>query len=68
MSKPRRFPVKVEFFTTEEHEAAFNALAASGLLTKSDFYRLAFDTFLRRQGAMTPKPMPNGHAQHAALA
>ncbi|MET4384370.1 hypothetical protein ABIB73_000105 [Bradyrhizobium sp. F1.4.3] len=52
MARPRRFPVIFEFCGPEEHDAAFNALAANGLFTKSDLYRMAFDQFLRQQGAL----------------
>lgn len=52
MPRTRRFPVIFEFCGPEEHELAFDALAANGLLTKSDLYRLAFDQFLRQQGAL----------------
>jgi hypothetical protein len=66
MPKPQRFPVLFQFFGPEEHEAAFNALVETTLLTKSDLYRLAFDQFLRQQGAIQPRPMTNGQAHHPA--
>ncbi len=56
MANTRRFPVIFEFLGLEEHEAAFNKLAASGLFSKSDLYRMAFDQFLRQQGAL---PLPH---------
>ena len=65
MARPRRFPVIFEFCGPEEHDAAFNALAANGLFTKSDLYRMAFDQFLRQQGLL-PTRKPNGEASHAA--
>lgn len=64
MSRARRFPVTFEFHGLEEHEAAFNALAADGLFTKSDLYRMAFDQFLRQQGLLPPRRV-NGEASHA---
>ncbi|WP_426418473.1 hypothetical protein [Bradyrhizobium genosp. A] len=67
MAKPRRFPVIIEFYTTEEHGAAFDALAANGLLTKSDLYRLSFDTFLRQQG-MLPSRMKTPERDRANAA
>lgn len=61
MARARRFTRIFEFAGPEEHEAAFDALAANGLLTKSDLYRLAFDQFLRQQG-MLPSRMKNAGA------
>lgn len=63
MAKARRFPIIFEFCGPEEHDAAFNRLAEGGLLTKSDLYRLAFDQFLRQQGAL---PLPQAKTQTAA--
>jgi hypothetical protein len=70
MARPQRFPVLFQFYGPEDHDAAFNALAENGLLTKSDLYRLAFDQFLRNQGAMPSRPRPatNGAAHHPARA
>ncbi|MCP3382854.1 hypothetical protein NLM31_21030 [Bradyrhizobium sp. CCGUVB4N] len=67
MPRPRRFPVMFEFYGPEEHEAAFDALAASGLFTKSDLYRMAFDQFLRQQGLLPARKLNNGNA-HASAA
>jgi hypothetical protein len=65
MARPTRFPVLVQYYSTEEHEAAFNALAANGLLTKSDYHRLADEQFLRQQGMPSrPRPMANNGQAH----
>jgi hypothetical protein len=62
MARPRRFECYIEFWTTPQQAEAFDSIQASSLLTKSDLYRLAFDNFLRQQGALPPAK-PNGH-QH----
>jgi hypothetical protein len=70
MARIRKFPCHIEFWTTEEQAAAFDALAQSQLLNRSDFYRLAFDSYLRSIGAL-PAPQPitpraNGHRSEVA--
>jgi hypothetical protein len=52
MAQIRKFPVFIQFYTTEDHETAFNSLAANSLLTKSALYRLAFEEFLSKEGAL----------------
>jgi len=66
MARPPRFPVCFEFWGPEEHEAGFNALvAANGLLTKSDLMRMAFDVFLRQQGALAAlRPVQPANSKH----
>jgi hypothetical protein len=68
MAKPQRFPVLFQFYGPEDHEAAFNALAANGLLTKSDLMRLACDQFLRAQGAIPPRSMQMNGQHHGTRA
>lgn len=65
MARRRKFSHYIEFWTTPEQFAAFDALQASGLLNKSDHYRAAFEFYLRHVGAL-PAPTPtvvNGHHQ-----
>jgi hypothetical protein len=68
MARQRRFECYCEFWTTPEQLTAFETLAASSLLTKSDLYRLAFDAFLRQQGVLPPRAAQsvNGHHHPAA--
>ena len=69
MPSARRFPCYFQFYGPEEHELGFNALAAANsLLTKSDHYRLAFETYLRQQGAIPSRPTSNGASHHPARA
>jgi hypothetical protein len=70
MARPQRFPILFQFYGPEAHEQAFDALAEGGLLTKSDLYRMAFDQFLRQNGAMPsrPRPIANGQSHHPARA
>lgn len=62
MPRARRFPVSCEFWISEQHEAALNALAENSVLTKSDFLRLALDAFLRQQGVLPSYPLPQAKA------
>jgi hypothetical protein len=62
MARPPRFPVKLEFFTTEAQFAALEALESSSMLTKSDHLRQATNWYLQQLGAL-PRAAPiNGHA------
>jgi hypothetical protein len=72
MSRAPRFSRKVEFYTTEMQADAFDALAANGLLNRSDHYRQAFEFYLPQLDALPPTPprrqaqaMSNGKAQAA---
>jgi hypothetical protein len=64
MARKRKFSHYIEFWTTPEQFAAFEALQASGLLNKSDHYRAAFEFYLRQVGALAapgPRQSANGH-------
>lgn len=65
MARARRFPIIFEFAGTEEHDAAFTALAANSLFTKSDLLRMACDQFLRQQGVLAPRVKTQEHDQAA---
>jgi hypothetical protein len=61
MARKRKFSHYIEFWTTPEQHAAFEALQAGGLLNKSDHYRAAFQFYLNQVGAMAaPRPTANG--------
>jgi hypothetical protein len=62
MARKRKFSHYIEFWTTPEQFAAFDALQADGLLNKSDHYRQAFEFYLRALAASKPT-QSNGH-QH----
>jgi len=64
---PRRFPMKIQFATTEAHAAALETLAANSLLDQSDHLRQALDWYLQQMGALRPRQMMNGQGadEHA---
>jgi len=65
MARPRKFECYVEFWTLPEHVEAIDALAANGLLSKSDLCRMALDSFLRQQGALAPRRIASNQHQAA---
>jgi hypothetical protein len=50
MARSPRFPVKCEFFTTEEQYEALQTLEQHSLLTKSDHLRQALNAHLMHLG------------------
>jgi hypothetical protein len=65
MARARKFECYVEFWTLPEHVEAIDALAANGLLSKSDLFRMALDNLLRQQGALAPRRLETNGQQHA---
>jgi hypothetical protein len=62
MARKRKFSHYIEFWTTPEQFAAFDALQADGLLNKSDHYRQAFEFYLRALAAS--RSQANGQQHH----
>jgi hypothetical protein len=59
MSRPRRYPIKIEFWSTPEQLAGLELLSSDGLTDKSFHLRQALQMYLRATGAAEPRPMQN---------
>jgi hypothetical protein len=64
MARKRKFSHYIEFWTTPEQFAAFEALQAGGLLNKSDHYRAAFQFYLNQVAAMAAPRPTQSNGQH----
>jgi len=63
MSRPQRFSIKQEYWTTPEEVEALDRLTASGLLTRADHHRAAMHWYLIQSGALaSPQPRANGQS------
>jgi hypothetical protein len=68
MSRPQRFPNKIEFRTTDGQLRGLELLCADGLTDKASHLRQAVALYLRHFG-IAPQPAPNGqHHQETARA
>ena len=63
MSRPRRYPVKAEFWTTEAQWSALELLCADGLSDKATHLRQALAMYLRAAG-IAPKTTPPMNGKH----
>jgi hypothetical protein len=70
MSRPQRFPNKIEFWTTDGQLRGLELLCADGLTDKASHLRQAVALYLRHFGiSSAPQPaQPNGQHQEAARA
>lgn len=61
MSRPRRYEVKAEFWTTPQQMDALELLCADGLSDKATHLRQALAMYLRHCGIVAaPRPAANG--------
>ncbi len=69
MSRPQRFGVKCEFWTTEQQLQGLELLTADGLSDKATHLRMAPAQYLRSCGitASPCRPAPNGQHQEQAV-
>jgi hypothetical protein len=65
MSRLARFPVKLEFWTTEAQLQGLELLTGDGLTDKASHLRQALALYLRHFG-ITSTPQPNGQHQEQA--
>jgi hypothetical protein len=70
MSRPQRFPNKIEFWTTDGQLRGLELLCSDGLTDKASHLRQAVQMYLRACGIIAaPQPaQPNGHHQETARA
>ena len=66
MSRPQRFPNKIEFWTNDAQLRGLELLCADGLSDKASHLRQAVQMYLRHFGiSIVPQPAepakPNGH-------
>lgn len=62
MSRPRKFEIKLEFWTTPQQVNALELLTADGLSDKATHLRQALAMYLRHCGIVAaPRPAANGH-------
>ncbi|EHR03226.1 hypothetical protein [Bradyrhizobium sp. WSM471] len=65
MPRPQRFPIKLEFWSTEAQLSGLELLTADGLSDKATHLRQALAMYLRHFGIAPPQPpRPNGQQQH----
>jgi hypothetical protein len=68
MSRPARYPNKIEFWTNEQQLQGLELLIADGLSDKATHLRQALALYLRHCGiAPAARPALNGHAQQARV-
>jgi hypothetical protein len=64
MSRPARFPVKLEFWTNEQQLEGLDLACSDGLSDRATHLRQALAMYLRAAGiVVAPRPQPNGHPQ-----
>ena len=59
MSRPARFPVRMEFWTNDQQLAGLELLCSDGLTDKAGHLRQAVAMYLRHFG-INSAPRPNG--------
>jgi hypothetical protein len=66
MSRPQRFPNKIEFYTNDAQLRGLELLCADGLSDKASHLRQAVQMYLRHFGITSaPQPaQPNGSTYH----
>jgi hypothetical protein len=60
MSRPQRFPVKIEFWSTEQQLQGLELLTADQLSDKATHLRQALQMYLRHCGVVTAPRPANG--------
>jgi len=66
MSRPQRFPIRLEFWTTDLQLQGLELLTSDGLSDKANHLRQALQMYLRYCGVVaSPRPASplNGHHQ-----
>jgi len=67
MTRPQRFPLKLEFWTDEQQVEALDRLTASARFTRADYLREALTLYLIHKGfPSAPPPQPNGQSHQEA--
>jgi hypothetical protein len=65
MSKPQRFPIKLEFWSTEQQLQGLELLCSDQLTDKASHLRQALQMYLRHFGIVAaPRPAPSVNGQH----
>ena len=66
MPRPQRFPIKLEFWSTEAQLNGLELLTADGLSDKATHLRQALAMYLRHFGIAPQPARPNGQQQESA--
>ncbi len=62
MAKKQLYPIRLEFWTSEEQFAALQLLADASLIDRASHLRTALNTYLAQLGAIAAiRQQPNGH-------
>ncbi|MEH2547133.1 hypothetical protein V1283_003778 [Bradyrhizobium sp. AZCC 2262] len=64
MARPQRFPVKFEFWSTEQQLAGLEMLCSDGLSDKATHLRQALAMYLRAAGISQKPAQPANGQQH----
>ncbi|MGC2779998.1 MAG: hypothetical protein WA418_30600 [Bradyrhizobium sp.] len=61
MAKKQRFPIKIEFWTSDQQFEALKLLAEMSLMDRADHLRQAVNLYLTHHGAIAAvRQQPNG--------
>lgn len=68
MSRPQRFPIRLEFWSTEQQLQGLELLTADGLSDRATYLRQALAMYLRHFGiSSAPRPAQPLNGQHQEM-